>query len=200
MVLLVGKTLKVGVQMILKNIHKIKKVNAVFALLAAVMLLDHTLFLSGWMGTGGTMFGINLTMARVLLALTAIHGFLSLCVLLFAHDETADRYIVLNRRTNIQRFSGIAILVLLLMHVLPFYNDMKLFADGLWFRVLCYLLLFVMVYVHVAVSFSKAFITMGWFRSEKAIVILDKIVFVVCVSLLLLAVITLFIFATGRIH
>lgn len=178
----------------MKHIN-IKKINAILTLLTCLMLLDHVLFLSGWLGTGGTMFGINLSMARVLLTLAALHGLLSMSIVMFGHDGSSGAYASLNRRTIVQRFSGMAILVLLLVHMMPSQGGAEIYG----MRAVFYALLFAAVFVHVAVSFSKALITLGLAGSEKTIRRIDGIVYVLCGVLFVLAVATLIIFVTGRV-
>lgn len=161
---------------------KLKKLNAVLGLLIMLLLLDHSVCLSVWMLTRGAVFGPIMMMLHILLAVTLVHAFLSMCLCLFGHEENTVAYPRLNRRTVIQRFSAVALIVLMFTHMMVFdcfYRGQTLNGLQKAIHAGACILYFAAVLTHVGTSLSKALITLG-VGSPKLLRVVDWIVWSFC--------------------
>lgn len=162
----------------------LKKANAAFGLLTIVMLLVHV---------GYQMYAyINFVYAPevtkllgdlVMLCLI-VHMVLGMSIMMFANDGTElKKYPKENKGTIIQRASAIGTLVFLFGH-LKAYSILTSHVGGIWSFILAMLiqvLFFGCVFMHVATSFSKAFITLGWLESMDTKKKIDKVVWAISI-------------------
>ena len=98
-----------------------RKINAGLSLLTTVLLLDHAIFLSAWMLSKGTI-PMSVSIAPRILAGTVLaHAFISIYLAVAAHQDTEKRkvktYAKMNRATNIQRATGVLMLLFVPLHV-----------------------------------------------------------------------------------
>ena len=164
-----------------------KKVNAVLGLAITAALLIHIIYEIYAYLT----FYYNPVLTKILafttLGLGALHILLSAFIVFISHDKGKGiRYPALNIRTLLQRISAVAIAVMLILHMNTFValsatagTSRALFVTVLIVQVLFYLT----VFVHIAVSASNAFITLGIISSGKARKTLDIIIWILCVIL-----------------
>ena len=164
-----------------------KKVNAVLGLAITAALLVHIIYEIYAYLT----FYYNPVLTKILafttLGLGALHILLSAFIVFISHDKGKGiRYPALNIRTLLQRISAVAIAVMLILHMNTFAalsatagTSRALFVTVLIVQVLFYLT----VFVHIAVSASNAFITLGIISSGKARKTLDIIIWILCAIL-----------------
>lgn len=164
-----------------------KKVNAVLGLAITTALLVHIIYEIYAYLT----FYYNPVLTKILafttLGLGTLHILLSAFIVFISHDKGKGiRYPSLNIRTLLQRISAVAIAVMLILHMNTFAalsatagTSRALFVTVLIVQVLFYLT----VFVHIAVSASNAFITLGIISSGKARKTLDIIIWILCVIL-----------------
>ena len=96
----------------------------------------------------------------------------------------------MNIGTVLQRATAIIIMILIHFHMKAYAHVVTgevLSAGMTAFRIVTELLFFSAVLVHIAVSFGKAFITLGIGSSGKAIQNITRIAFVICAVILLVA-------------
>jgi len=164
-----------------------KKINAVWGWLAIIALLAHLGTMTYSLLTGWYDFVICKTMAYATAITVGGHVVFAMIVVMFLHDgSNVGGYAKLNKRTILQRASGIAILVLLVAHVRSFgfivagepLSDLtKLFiivTEVLFFAAIC---------THLATSFSKSLITWGLIRKETTEKRVDLAAEIVCAIL-----------------
>ena len=115
------------------------------------------------------------------LAVLALHVICSIGIVIFAHEGKKVDYPKLNRRTIRQRGSAFGILLLLLLHMNTFSLMGKAAGGPAMIGViLVEILFFGMVFLHIASSFSRALITMGWLQFRQTQQRLDRCLWVIC--------------------
>ena len=142
---------------------RIKKLNAWLALITAALLLIHETYqLFAFI-----LFYYNPVMTKILgysLAFAfALHGILSAYCIFALHDSKTIAYKKMNIRTVLQRISGMAMLLLLPIHIGAFMLLQRNAGTFIFYLLLASQALFyAAINCHVAVSFSSAFITLGY--------------------------------------
>ena len=157
-----------------------RKINAVLSLLCTLFLLDHAVFHALWMMSKGTMEKSVDSMPRILFCLMLAHAFISIYFGITAHKGAEKRkcngYPKLNMVTNFQRASGVIMILLAVQHVLG--------VNGLWrvpplVHTFLPPLFFAVALSHMAVSGSKALITLG-IGNARFVKTADVIIKVLC--------------------
>ena len=142
---------------------RIKKLNAWLALITAALLLIHETYqLFAFI-----LFYYNPVMTKILgyaLALAfVLHGILSAYCLFVLHDSKSVAYKKMNIKTVLQRISGLAMILLLPLHICSFLLLQRSAGTFIFYLLLAFQALFyAAINCHVAVSFSSAFITLGY--------------------------------------
>ena len=167
----------------------LRKINAVLSLLSTILVFIHAILLGVWMITKGAVEKVNTPLPWLLMWVVIAHAIISIVLGILGHKNAEKRkckeYPKLNLPTIMQRMSGICIIVFSALHILGAVGVLK--PPALVHAILPPLF-FTIVLSHVAVSTSKAFITLG-IGSAKAVKIIDISVKVLCVATLLMDVI-----------
>ena len=153
-----------------------KRANAVVALLMIAALLIHVVY-EVW---SYLTFYYNPLVTKLI-----AYGFAALVVVFGQHDTKELRsYPKKNLRTIIQRDSAVMILLLLPWHIKTGDWIVTHTGGAALFHVLLVLqvLFYAMVFLHIATSFSRALITLGWLESRRTQRVIDGIVGVVCLA------------------
>lgn len=157
----------------------LRKINAVLSLIATILILDHAIFLSIWMVTRGGVEKADTPLPWLLVICMLLHAVISITLGFLGHKNAqkikCKEYPKKNFQTIIQRMSGILIIVLLGFHIAGAINH---FQPKILHAIL-HPLFFILVLAHVAVSSSKAFITLG-IGNARAIKIIDITIKVLC--------------------
>ena len=161
---------------------KRKRMNAVLSLLSIIALLIHI----GYSSYCYLAYYYNPFLKYVfsipVMVLVALHAVLSMWFFLLHPDgSTPDLYPEMNKRTHIQRISAILILPALFMHLYT-YHLLQYFAQktAVWLILAVEVLFFGTVFIHTAVSFSRAWITLGIISSSEAQKKMDRAVYMIC--------------------
>ena len=171
---------------------KLKKFNAILAVLSAVALVVHmgyTSYAFLAMYYNPTLKGIT---CGPFIICACLHGILGMCSVFLLGDGTRlDIYKKQNRRTIIQRVSSTLIFPLLIIHLKSFELLKQTSSEGKWaLFILCILIqicFFTVVVIHTMVSVSKAFITLGLLEDREKQKKIDKIIFAFFAAILLFA-------------
>ena len=167
-----------------RSVHyETENINAAISLLTVFLLLAHVAYcVYAYLA-----FIYNPKMTTLfavpILVLTCVHAVLGMsAVFLQGQGTRLDLYPEQNRTTVLQRLSAALIFPLLILHMRTF-SIMKAAAENgqramIWLMILVELCFFAAIMTHVAVSISRALITLGWLRSRKAQRTLDRIVWV----------------------
>ena len=162
-----------------------RKINAGLSLLTALLLLDHALFNAVWMISHGTIEKSGAFMPWILFGFMLAHAVISIDLAISAHAGIEKRkcksYPKLNVATIVQRISGVVLIVFTGLHVAGAAGFMQ--PPRLVHAILPPLF-FTIALLHVAVSTSKAFITLG-IGSAKFVKVVDIVVKVICVATLI---------------
>ena len=162
---------------------KLKKANAIFGLLTIVLLLVHA---------GYEMYAyikfiyapfVTAFLSYLVLGALLVHMVLGMSIMMFAHDGAdLKAYPKENRSVIIQRGSAIAMMVLVFAHIKAF-DILQSHFGGIFSLILVVVLqaaFFAAVFLHVATSFSKAFITLGWLSTLEKKNAIDRVVSIIC--------------------
>ena len=140
----------------------LRKVNAVFALVSTLLLMDHAIFQAVRMLSKGSVEQNASSLPRILFAVMMIHAIISIVLGILGHKGAEKRkcnsYPALNRGAIFQRAGGVLMILLTVLHILGAVGVMT--PPKIVHAVLPPLF-FAVVLAHTAISTGKAFITLG---------------------------------------
>jgi hypothetical protein len=169
-----------------------RKINASVSLLTAVMLLAHAILLSVWMLSGERTIKPPGIIGWITMGLMLVHALISIDSAISAHSETKKRkgrkYPKMNISTIIQRASGVLMIPTAGFHIAGTVGSLQ---PPPIVHVIVPPLFFTIVLVHIAVSASKAFITLG-IGSAKFVKAADIVIKVICGATLITGVIGIY--------
>lgn len=169
-----------------------RKINAGVSLLTTVMLLAHAIILSIHMLSGGSAMKPAGLMGWILMGLVIAHALISMDLIISTYAETGKRkgksYPKMNVSTIIQRVSGALMIPAIGFHVASAIGAM---VPPKMVHAIVPPLFFAIVLTHVALSTSKALITLG-IGNAKFIKIADIVVKVICGATLIAGVIGIY--------
>ena len=167
-----------------------KKTNAILSWILIGCLLGHLATMSYSLLTGWYNYFICKTLAHLTCGAFSLHVILSLCIVFFMHDGTSMAcYQRKNIKTILQRVSGIIMICLVHLHVeeysfivagTPLSSLSKMRIIGVE------LLFWGFLFIHIAISLSKSFISLGLIRTEKAERLIDGVAKIVCIILMII--------------
>ena len=176
-----------------------RKINAVVSLLTTIMLLAHAILLSVWMLSGGRTVKPAGFMGWILMGLVLAHALISIDLALSAHAETGKHkgknYPKMNVSTIVQRVSGVLMLPATGLHIA---GTMGAMVPSPAVHVIVPPLFFTIVLAHIAVSTSKAFITLG-IGNAKFIKVVDIVMKVICGATLIAGVVGIYLWTFGEV-
>lgn len=164
---------------------RLKKINASLGLLSILLGLIHLGYsVVSYFIYFFDSFWKNLTAYPFMVAV-CLHAVLGMMSVFLLKDGTSlGTYPALNKGTMIQRMSAALMIPLLILHIKTYSLIEKSAVSG---KLLVFILLvaaqvlfFGLVLAHIAVSFSKALLTLGMITSVSAKTRIDRIVYVVC--------------------
>ena len=171
-----------------------RKINAGLALISTLLLMGHAILHAVWMLSRGRI-AINAGfMPWILVGTMLAHVFISIDLAISAHTNSQKRkcnnYPAMNVSTMIQRVSGILLIIFTGLHIA---GTMGITQTPPMVHAIVPPLFFTLTLAHVAVSTSKAFITLG--IGDAAFVRrVDVVTKVICVATLLADVIGFYLF------
>ncbi len=171
---------------------KLKKCSASLGLLSIVCMLIHigyTVFAYLTFYYNPTLKILTAVPFMVLACLHAICGMLS--VFLQADGTRLDLYPKQNLETVLQRVSAAFMLPLLILHINTFGLLQAAAEKGqwIWFGLVLISqpLFYAAVLTHIAVSVTRAFITLGWLTSREKKKKIDRIIYILCAAAFVIA-------------
>lgn len=166
----------------------LRKINAVLSIICTVLILDHAMFLSVWMLSRCSIAKSESFMPIILMILVVAHAIISIIQGVIGHKNAEKRkckeYPKLNVSTIIQRASGILMILLLVLHIVGATN----YYQPKILQAVLHPLFFAVVLSHVAVSGSKAMITLG-IGDAKLVKVADVVIKIICVATFIASVI-----------
>ena len=171
---------------------KLKKINAALGLLSIAGIMLHI----GYSVFAYLTFYYNPVLkiwtAVPFMAATCLHAICGMLSVFLQSDGTRlDQYPKQNMRTILQRVSAALIFPLQILHINTF-DMLKSGAEkGQWglfaLIMISQPLFYGMVLTHIAVSVSRAFITLGWLTSPEKQKVIDRVVYVLCAAAFVIA-------------
>lgn len=163
---------------------KLKKINAILALIATVGLLVHISYSVYSYLTFYYNPKLKIITAVPFMVCTCLHAICGMAIVFLRTDGSGlDVYGKQNRKTVLQRLSAALIFPLLILHINTFSALSKFSGEGkwpmFWLVIFLQVMFFAVVATHVAVSVTKAFITLGILGDIKKVRILDRIFYVI---------------------
>lgn len=150
----------------------LRKINSVLSLLVTVLLLDHSIFNAVWMLSQGSIAKTT-ALSWVLFGTMLAHAVLCIIFGIQAHrgeaKQQSNAYAPVNLSVKIQRIGGLILIPLTVLHVL---GTIGVIQPPQVIHAILPPLFFAVCLLHVAVSGSKAFITLG-IGSAKLIKVVD---------------------------
>ena len=155
--------------------NSVKKANGYISLLSIILMLAHAVYQL----VSYVIFYYNPVISKVLgygtAALILIHIVLSGFSLVRLHDSSSVMYKKLNARTLIQRGSGMLMLILLPIHIYSFkLLGMSVGTIWYWLVEASQVIFFASLYTHVAISFTRALISLGWLTDDRKRASIDR--------------------------
>ena len=173
----------------------LRKLNAVLSLIATILVLVHAVSLAIWMITKGAVKKMETILPRVLMGVMILHALISILLGVLGHKNAEKRkcneYQQLNLVTMFQRIGGTIMIVFTAFHILGAVGVMQ---PSKLLHIVLSPLFFTIVLAHVAISTSKAFITLG-IGSAKSIKIMDIIIKAFCLITLIISIIGFYLFS-----
>ena len=171
---------------------KLKKINAVISLLTVLFLLAHIVYNAFCYLTMYYNPVLKIVFSVPFMFAVMIHAVLGMLSVFLLSDGTAlADYPGLNRKTVLQRVTAALFFPLLMLHVKVF--EFYSFASGagnyiLFFLILAADILFYLIAaLHVSVSISRAFITLGILSSKEIQEKIDRAAIVTALSIVIIA-------------
>lgn len=163
----------------------LKKTNAVISLITVLLLLIHT----GYSSYCYLTFYYNPILKTVfslpLIVCVCIHAVLGMsAVFINSEGSGGNYYPQLNVETTVQRISAALIFPLLILHIKTF-GFLSAAAENSHYGLLILIfvseiLFYSVVFAHIAVSISRALITLGWLYSPETKKRIDKAMYIIC--------------------
>lgn len=169
---------------------KLRKTNAVFSLITTILLLAHAISIASWMLTRGRIipFGGH-TLPKVLIWAFVAHTLVSIILMITTHiggkKQKGRVYPKLNAPTMVQRISGVLMIIFTWLHIAGAKGIIQLPQVV---HAIVPPLFFLLVMSHIAVSGSKAFITLG-IGNARFIKCVDVAIKVICAVTLIVDII-----------
>ena len=158
----------------------LRKINAALSMVITLMLMVHVISLTAWMLSRGTIMLPANNMPWILAILMVVHAVICIAFAILGHKGAEKReynsYPHLNLPTMVQRMSGMLLLLFTALHVAGASGAM---TPPQVVHAIMPPLFYTLAMAHVAVSTSKAFITLG-IGNAKFIKAVDVVVKVVC--------------------
>ena len=163
----------------------LRKINAGISLIITFLLMDHAIFMGVWMLSKGAVAQNASKLPWLLFVLMMVHAIICIAFAILAHKGAEKRkcngYPKMNIATNLQRASGMLMIVFSVLHILGATGVMQ---PPLFVHAVVPPLFFALSLAHVSVSASKALITLG-IGNAKVVKVVDIAVRVLCIATLI---------------
>ncbi len=161
----------------------LKKINAVLGLLLSAVCLTHVVAEVCNGLNHGSLASINQIIARICGTIAIFHVLISCFMIFISHEgKKMNQYPRENMSTLLQRLSGLLMIFFLFFHIGLLQaladhqgQDLLFFILRTSAAILCY----GTVFLHIALSFSRALITLGVLTSRDTKRRLDRILWVI---------------------
>ena len=141
----------------------LKKINAILSLVTTILLLTHAISVALWMlSQGSIVIHERFSVSFILIITVVLHALVSIALMILAHAgekrQKGRAYPRMNLPTIVQRISGVLLILFTWLHIA---GAMGFMTPPQVVHAIVPPLFFIIVMAHIAVSTSKAFITLG---------------------------------------
>ena len=176
----------------------LRKLNAWISLATTLMLFNHAIFHAVWMLSRGSIEKSANGMPWVLFILMMLHAIISIILAILGHKGAekckTNSYPKMNKATIIQRASGISLILFSILHISGTAGRM---VPPKIIHAIFPTLFFSTAVMHVAISGSKAFITLG-IGNAKFIKIVDRVIAILCMFIFIASIIGVYLVMYAR--
>ena len=167
----------------------LRKINAGLSLICTCLIMGHAGINAVWMLSQGSFTKKPNPLGFILFGLMMAHAVISIVLAVLgrkgAEKRKCNSYSQLNVQTNIQRASGILLIIFTALHIV---GAIGILQPPPLVHAILPPLFFALSLMHVAVSTSKAFITLG-IGNAKFVKVADIVVKALCAVTLIASVI-----------
>ena len=171
-----------------------RKINAGLSLLTTFLLLGHAIALSVWMLSKGAVPKPSRVMPWALAGATLVHALISIDLVVTTYmdnkNQKVKKYAKMNKATIVQRVSGVLMVVFTALHIAGATGYMQ---PPKVVHAIVPALFYTIVLAHVAVSTSKAFITLG-IGNAKFVKAADIAIKVICAATLIATLVSFYLY------
>lgn len=161
----------------------LKKTNAVLGLMIIAAVICHAGTMTFSLITFWYDFAICKFFAHAAVTFMILHALMSICLFFFQHDGSDMRYSRQNMRTLLQRITAVVMIVLIHFHTSAYAHmatGETLSTGTAVFRCITECIYILSVFLHTAMSFSRALVTLGWISSMRTAARIDRFACIVC--------------------
>ena len=141
---------------------KLRKANAILSLITTMLLFYHAISLAAWMLSRGLIRRGSIITSFVMIGFFVVHAIISIVLIISSNKgrkkTDGNHYFKLNRATLVQRISGVLLILFTWLHIA---GTIGIMTPPPLVHAIVPPLFFTLVMAHVAISTSKAFITLG---------------------------------------
>ena len=170
---------------------RLRKINAVLSIVITVLLMLHAIVNAVWMFSQGS-FAKTAVLSWALFGLMMVHAVFCIIFGIQAHrgEEEQNAYTKVDIFTKIQRFGGLLLIPFSVLHAL---GAIGVIQPPQVIHAILPTVFFALCMVHVAISGSKALITLG-IGNAKLIKIVDIAVKALCAVTLIASVVGFYLY------
>lgn len=158
----------------------LRKINAYLSLFITILLLNHAISHAAWMLSGGKVAIKPICSPWVMFCAMLLHAIICIAFAILGHKGAEKRkyksYPNMNVSTEIQRISGVSLIVFTVLHIA---GAIGIIQPPKIVHVIFSPLFFAVCMLHTAISTSKAFITLG-IGNARFVKITDVAMKVIC--------------------
>ncbi len=159
----------------------IKRVNAYFSLASLALIAVHVIYeIFAYI----TMYYnpvLSALVSYIPATIIVTHAIISIICVIFLNDSIKILYKSMNRETVLQRVSAFLMVILLPVHIVS-YNLLESSAGSAGYIVteIAQVIFYMSLYTHIAVSVSKAFVTLGFLDDDRRRKRIDVFAMIIC--------------------
>lgn len=158
----------------------LRKINAVLSLVITVLLFNHAISCAVWMLSEGSIAKSESRLSWILAGFMVVHALMCIALGIMSHKgakkSNYKNYVKLNASTWVQRITGVLMILFTGLHIA---GAARFLVPPQIVHAILPPIFFFMSLSHVAVSTSKAFVTLGY-GNARFIKIVDIAAKIIC--------------------
>ena len=172
----------------------LRKINSIISLITTTLLLIHSISLALWMLSKGAIPQVPTFLSIALIPTTILHAVVSIIIMIITNKGSKEskgrKYKKMHVPTILQRITGVLLIIFTWLHVAGTVGIMQ---PPQIIHAIVPPIFFLTVMIHVSISASKAFITLG-IGNAKFVKIFDISIKAFCAITLIADIIGFYLF------